>query len=514
MMSVRRRIRAFSFAMLYHFRMHTDLRLRICLLTCALVLATGCQAPRERLSFPAAPIQTLPGKVWYDVNHDGKPDFALSTTPDGRVDQLCYDDNEDGTIDRSYRLDDYADDKVPHLILLMDSIPFQTMADRYNAGDFRWFDPPQKMIAPFPSLTEICFTDILGAPPMEGVVDECYDPRTGDRHHKMWNRIMGYRDPWERRLDYELDYPSMGLSFLDPNPWFGAELINAKREVDRSPNRVTICYIGSAASMVCKYGKAGAEKVLDGVRQLSLQLLYERCGAIKISVMADHGHNYQVSKNLPIAQWVHDAGYHVTDKIRGNQDAVLELFGLVTISGVHTNTPEPLAIALSAHKEIELTMYLRQDDAIIRNAAGSAAIQCRDGKLRYLPIDGDPLGYAPLIDALKGKGLLDADGYGSDDVWFNQTLDHEYPNAPRRVWAALHGKLVTVPSLLFTTRDGFCAGNPDFEKYITMASSHGGLNQVNSATFVISMTHRLNAAVRHEDVINTLEPGFHPRLVR
>ena len=49
---------------------------------------------------------------------------------------------------------------------------------------------------------------------------------------------------------------------------------------------------------------------------------------------------------------------------------------------------------------------------------------------------------------------------------------------------------------------------------IKMASTHGGLNQANSATFAITMTGRLHAAVRHEDVLATIEPGYEPRVQR
>src|SRR5205085_7081799 len=96
---------------------------------------------------------------------------------------------------------------------------------------------------------------------------------------------------------YHADYLAQGLSFLHPDEWYAAELEIARRELERSPDRVSVIYIASAASMVCKYGKPGAERVLDGARQLCLQLLYERRGAIKISMMADHGHNYTPSRN-------------------------------------------------------------------------------------------------------------------------------------------------------------------------------------------------------------------------
>jgi len=46
-----------------------------------------------------------------------------------------------------------------------------------------------------------------------------------------------------------------------------------------------------------------------------------------------------------------------------------------------------------------------------------------------------------------------------------------------------------------------------------MASTHGGLNQINSATFVMTMTGLLRGAVRHQDVIGDVEPGYEPRVL-
>src|SRR5450432_1670541 len=112
----------------------------------------GCSTPSGRLTFPRAPIESTPIVEWFNV--DGRKDFAI-TYANGQADQLLYDDDGDGKPDRIYRLADYSNDDGPQVILLLDSIPFETMKERFDRGDFRWFSQPQKMIAPFPSLTEI-----------------------------------------------------------------------------------------------------------------------------------------------------------------------------------------------------------------------------------------------------------------------------------------------------------------------------------------------------------------------
>lgn len=477
-------------------------------------IAGGCSPPSARLTFPDAPIHKTAESDWYDVHHNGRAQFGIAHDSSGRVNRLLYDDSGSGHVDREYRLSDYANDRVPHLILLLDSIPFETMKERYDGGDLRWFDPPQKMIAPFPSLTEVCYSDVLHAPPLPGFIDEYFDPRDEKRKGILWNRVRGFRQPWERRLDYTASFAAEGLSFLHPDGWFDAELELARRTVDESPNRVMIVYIASAAPMVCKYGKWGAERVLDGVRQLCLQLLYERRGAIKISMMADHGHNYMPSRNFSLDKILTTAGFHPADKIRGDKDCVVEINALVTCAAVDTLHPAEIAAVLCQHEQIEMAIYSDGPRTIIRTAAGSAAVECRGGRLRYVPIDADVLAYEALIARLKAEGTMDADGFASDEIWFNQTVDEYWPNAPRSVWDSLHGHFINTPTILLSIKDGYYSGLSAYEKYIKMASTHGGLNQINCATFVMTMTGRLKGPVRHEDVLGVLQPGFEPRVLR
>jgi hypothetical protein len=474
-----------------------------------LLFVLGCNAPSDRLAFPDH-VQLVKDKTeWFDLNHDGKPDFAL------RGDEILYDDNEDGIVDRRYKLGDFDNARVPHVILLVDSVPFGIMKERFDAGDFPFCQPPQKMIAPFPSLTEVCFGDIVGAPPLPGMVDTYYDPHTRQRQGLIWKRTFGYEQPWERRMDYLIDYMDLGKAFLEPYPWFDYDLAKAKEAIDNSPNRVTVVYFATAASVICKYGRPGAEHVLDGVRQLCLQLLAERNGAIKISMMSDHGHNLMLTHNVPTQKWVEEAGFKVRERITGNDDAVLELHGLVTVTGIHVNEPERLAMSLVKHKEqVQHCFYQKDNRTIIRNSDGAAAVEIKDHKLRYVPIDADPLNYAPVIKAMQAKGLADADGYADDKAWFDFTIDHEYPDAPRRVWDAFHGKVGNLPDLLMTTNDGWCAGRPDFERYILMLSTHGALNQANSAGMIMTMTGRVKGPVLHEAAIDTVEPGFKPKVNR
>jgi hypothetical protein len=454
----------------------------------AAILSIGC-APRARLTFPQHPLETRGEWQWFDVNHNGRGDFAIAR------DAIAYDDDEDGTLDRIFHLHDFRNEDVPHLILLLDSLPFELVAEHYRAGEFPWFDPPQKIIAPFPTMTKIAYTQLLHAAPTGGMIDRYYDFSRGRRFDGLANRIFGAEEPYETLLDYHAKFYESGLAYLKPKPWYAAEMARVRNVLNENPRRVTTVYITSASAMMSRYGRAGADEILAVTRQLCLQLLYERQGALKISVMADHGHNLTRSRNIDLAPTLRDAGFPVTDRLREKNDVVLELDGLVTYASVITTQPKRVADALLTRKEIEFAMYMQDDRVIVRDALGSAAIESTDGKVRYVPIDRDVLNYSRFS------------GFLSDQDWFATTVDHEYPDAPRRIWDAFHGEARNTPTVMLTIKDGWCAGEKGFEKFITMASTHGGLNQINTATFVMTMTGRIDSPMRTKDLLAKLEPS-------
>lgn len=469
------------------------------------VLTFGC-APGARLTFPQSPLLVTENVTWYDVAGDGRGDFALIADGDGRVRTIGYDDAGDGSFDRLYRLDEYANESVPHLIILFDSIPFEAVHQRYEDGAWRWFDPPEKVIPPFPSMSGLIFSQMLGAPPMPGMINRHFDPRAGQTRNMIVQRAFGHRNPWQKRLHYHAAYSENGRAFIWPRTWFHAELARVRDVFDASPDRITIIYLASSSGMVSRFGKDGLEEVLNAIDQLTLQLLYERRGAVKISILADHGHNMVATERIQLDETLREAGFNPTSGLDGPNDVVVEMDGMVNYIGIHTTQPQRVADALLARHEVQLAMYQDGSRIIVRNEQGSAGIERRDGAFRYAPLDHDVLDYATLLEQFAEYGMADAEGFVGDVHWFEATVHHEWPDAPRRLWDAFHGIAVSTPQLMLTLHDGYSTGLALLDLFIEMASTHGGLNQVNSATFVMSMTGRAEGPMRAMDVLRTIEP--------
>jgi hypothetical protein len=401
-----------------------------------------------------------------------------------------------------YRFSDYGNDEVPHLLLLIDSLPYRSVRPRYEAGEWNWFFAPQLVIPPFPSLSEVTFSAILGAPPMGGAIERYYDKRTGEILNLYTARAFGYRHPWQQRVHGQLkNYREVGYSYLSPRPWYEAELARAKQTLDESPDRHTAVYIVSTSAMVSRYGAAGLDESLDRIEQLCLQLLHERRGALKITILSDHGHNLAVSPNFRVAEALEEEGFRVTDSIEDpERDVVPEIDGLVTYFGVHTKRPEAVAGALLPRPEVQLAMYVEGDAVVVRSREGRARIERSGSRYRYVPASDEP------ADDVFGYGAWTRT-WMSGDEWMRATARGEWPDAPRRVWEAFHALVVSPADVMFTLQDGHCAGSPSMEKWIDMQSTHGGLNRVNSDAVVLSMVRPLDRPVRSRDVLAALYGG-------
>ena len=481
--------------------------------------ASGC-VPGDRLVFPEKPLAVTGDRRGYDTDGDGKIDFAVGRgegEEGDRLDVLAYDDDEDGYADRKFLLSGYTNEEVPHLIVLLDSIPFGKMHEAWARGDrFSCFGEPVKVIAPFPSLSALCFTAILHAPPMPGPINRFYDPRpqTNGVNNLITRRLAGYRNPWQQRLAYNLNYRDNGLAFLNPRPWMKVEFEQARRAFDDSPDRVTIVYISSTAAMLAKYGEEGFEESMDELERFLLQVFYERRGAVKISVMADHGHNLLDTTWLDIKQTLREEGFHVTDHLKKPGDVFVEMDGLLTYFGVHTARPAAVCDALlDSLPQVETVSMMDGYDVIIRNYDGTARIrEVGPGRLAYHVETANVLGY--------DESLCDVPL--TQDEWFARTADAGFPDGPSRLWHAFHGGTVSAPQVMCTLRDGYCAGIGWFNWFVHMASTHGGLNQLDSATFLMTMTGRTDdlaghgagsGALRSNEVMSVIEPGYSPRVL-
>ena len=175
-------------------------------------------------------------------------------------------------------------------------------------------------------------------------------------------------------------------------------------------------------------------------------------------------------------------------------------FGLVTYAAFNTREPEALVEDLLAFEPVELASYVEGDAVVVRSRSGTASIRSADGKtFQYQPRDGDPLKLAGLVgDTTDGRAVLKA----------TVAARHEYPDALYRLWRAHFGLAENPPDVIVSLDDGYYSGKGFFGEVVSMASTHGGLNRRNSATYFMSTAAPVEGPLRSEDIPQVIEKVF------
>jgi hypothetical protein len=104
--------------------------------------------------------------------------------------------------------------------------------------------PPVKMV-PSSHAHELCYSRLLGAPPLAGgMTDQYYDARINKIHSGWWQRSTGWRQPWEKLLDYNARYLEASLTYLNPRDWLGIEMGRIREALNNDRDKLTIVYTG------------------------------------------------------------------------------------------------------------------------------------------------------------------------------------------------------------------------------------------------------------------------------
>jgi hypothetical protein len=244
---------------------------------------------------------------------------------------------------------------------------------------------------------------------------------------------------------------------------------------------------------------------LIDVESLCERIVFERRGRVKITLLADHGHNMFENRRATFAELLRKHGYRPTNRLRKDRDVVVIEYGLVTYADFYTSDPVGVGTCILTDPRVEFVCYPDQDAVVVRNEDGLARIRRGDGGYYYDASGGDPLKLAPILERLKAEGGLTTNGEIIDQALFVATIHHEYPDPLRRLWEAFHGLVDQPPDLIANLRDGTYHGNGFFAAVMgRVASTHGALNSVNTTTFAMTMLGELPPAMRSVEVLPAL----------
>lgn len=466
------------------------------------VLLPGCLAgPGPRL-FPAAPIEVRTTNAgfterWYDVDGDGSPDYSEVLGAGGRLTRIAYGDGQRTPIE-TIELDAIPPAEQKHLVLLLDSVPFDLSVEAWRHGRFRYCAPPSCLISPFPVMTDLSFSEFAGVSPCPGIESEYFDGTQLTSGYEVY--AAGGNVPWQRDVDYRLNPVLHAQAYLSPYPWLDHELRQIQQLYRRRAEPVTTGYVVGTSSVGATLARNGHAVAMVRVDRMCQQILYETRGRARFTLLSDHGHHFGDSKRISIRDNLRAMGYRVGSRLREPGDLVVPEFGMVSCVAIHTRAAARRVARDAASIEgVEIAAYMDGDEMIVLNRDGMARVRRGPAGFAYVPESGDPLELGPVLERLRADGQIGADGFVADETLFQATARAAFPDAVYRLWRAFHGLVEHTPDVLLSLADGYHAGSGVQDKMIDLIGVHGSLRPDSSYGFIMSSTE-LPSVLRMDQV--------------
>src|SRR5215510_12895758 len=156
--------------------------------------------------------------------------------------------------------------KSRRLVIVLDGVPYQTIADLRAEGRFRRFKNPTRMISMFPSLTNVAMIEILQAEDSPGYEDHYYDREQNRLLGAIQDRLNGgkfIRGTFRQTFDYHAPAFKGSLAYVAAP--LGAiavaqlDLVGFRKEFrefrKKSDAPLFVAYIGETDSLAHLGGK-------------------------------------------------------------------------------------------------------------------------------------------------------------------------------------------------------------------------------------------------------------------
>lgn len=380
----------------------------------------------------------------------------------------------------------------------IDYTNFWGVVHRHAFGADEGFFPVSRMISTFPSTSDVAWTDIFGNRPLPGYQRTYYSAAANAEI--ALNGVTTTMEH-ERQMDWQSQSDltrSMGYIYsTHVYDWELHELINSFWNATGT-NANFYVYVRSSDdaqhmdrdifAMLCTLDQK--------LRALRARYKAREGHDLQILIISDHGHNHAGrGERVQIRPFLEQAGYRVALSIQHSNDVVLPTSGIEDWIEIH-NAPsetERLAEKLVQLKGADLvTGRIEPHRFLVLNSRGERArIDWNPSKntFHYSTLNGDPLGYAPVVRRLVRQGKLDAQGFGTADDWMNATLTNHYPLALQRIVRGLTSVTLNPATILVSLNNHYVhaaalinAGS----RLESCGSTHGALDDINSMGIVLS----------------------------
>ena len=392
------------------------------------------------------------------------------------------------------------------LLLCLDGVPYEVIKAAKSRGLFARFGEPSGLLSPFPTMTNIALSTMLGASAPLGYESLYFDKDSQELCGGI-RKYIGRRTPdkvpssYMDDLDYQEPLPFEFLVYVAPDAVWRADMRRFREKFRAAPQtRDFFAFLKGTDGLLHIRGPQKLNVALESLDKI-LTEIQDFCGAeTEIVLFSDHGMNLEENQKIHLQTHLRASGYEVKEQFergRGKRRVAAPAFGLCGYAALYCadeTDPAEVAGALSTLEGVDFSIHREgASSVVVSGARGRARItREQNGHTRYLyeQLTGDPLELAATLGALVGAGELDARGYATDRAWYARTAAHTYPDALANLYDALHAPRVRhTADVLVSCHDGYYYGMSFFSRFVRLAATHGNALRASSTAFLMS-THR------------------------
>src|SRR5215211_2868444 len=374
------------------------------------------------------------------------------------------------------------------LLLCLDGVPHKIIEASKGRGLFDGFGTPTRLLSPFPTMTNVALSAMLGASPPAGYESLYFDRAAGELRGGI-KKYIGRRTPdkipssYMDDLDYQEPLPFEFLIYVAPDAIWRTDM-RKFRERFRSapPTRDYFAFLKATDGLLHSQGPARLNVALESLDKI-LKEIQSHCGdETEIVMFSDHGMNLEENRRVDLVSTLQRRGFQV----------VIPAFGLCSYAAVYCRDDQRIPEVARATAEIEGVDFAAYKDGaavVVESDRGQARIDAGDEGLRYEISTGDPL----ELGSFDKKSKTDKD-------WFDRTAGHQYPDAVPNIYKSLFTPRVQhTADILISLKDGYYYGWSPFGRFVRLLATHGNALQSSSNAFLMSTHREFPAHVRADD---------------
>jgi Type I phosphodiesterase / nucleotide pyrophosphatase len=382
------------------------------------------------------------------------------------------------------------------LLLCLDGVPHKLILEAKGRGLFDRFGAPTKLLSPFPTMTNVALSAMLGASPPAGYESLYFDRSAGELRGGI-RKYLGRRTPdkipssYMDDLDYQEPLPFEFLIYVAPEKVWRADMQRFRERFRVSPQtRDYFAFLKATDGLLHSQGPDRLGVALESLDKI-LREIRDYCGQeTEIVMFSDHGMNLEENRRVNLRTALQRQGFEV----------VIPAFGLCSYVAIYTRDTDRIPQIANATLEatgVDFAVYKDGADVVIKSERGTARIEKQSEKYRYFAAKGDPLD-------LSNYG----DSFASDEEWFNRTAGHRYPDAVVNIYKSLFSTRVKhTADILVSLKDGYYFGWSPFGRFVRLHATHGNALQSSSNAFLMSTHREYPTFVRADDAKTFLSHG-------